>query len=403
MPESRLGVFSDLISRLKKVQCGKWVAVILLAAQPLWALPAGAGRRMTSAGLPDFLPAALLSVVPQAETPEAKGAAVSAPKAAAIQAAIAGVHSPSLEALARALGLNVAQIGPRSFDDSTIGMETVSGLGPGDVPVAAVKWRPAAPNASAETAPALYLLSWDGKGWEASYLTTATDALTVQVLPGSGDAGHIFAVILYRGVAAVPYPVVFRFQDHHALLAWDGRSDSASYTGYDYGSIQFKQAENADVPVMITAGRADPGLLVFPNSDQQSGRGFQAASLYVWKNDSYVPLRTEYTHNRDYLLYRFISALHLHEFKVAYSLIDAQRFLKTSKPTLKLFRTSIKNKWPEFIDDRIFEVPPGKGTGPDGYRFILRLGRGKVNVYHPTFTPGPQFRLAGLTRTVTHE
>lgn len=403
MPEFRLAVFRDLISPLEKLQLGAAAAAILLAAQPILALPARAGRTVASGGVPILLPAASMRVVPQTETPEAKGTAVSAPKAAAIQAAIAGVHSASLEVLERALGLNVAQIGQQAFDDSTIGIEAVNGLSGDGVPVAAVKWRPAARSASAEVAPALYLLSWDGKSWQASYLTVATDALTLQVLPVSGNAAPFFVVILYRGVAAVPYPVIFRFQDHHALLAWDGRSDSASYTGYDYGSIQFKAAENSDVPVMISTGRADPGLLAFPNSDQQSGRGFQAATLYEWKNGSYIPLRTEYTHNRDYLLYHFISALHLHDFKLAYSLIDPQRFLKTNKPSLKLFRTLIQKKWPEFIDDSIFEVPAGSRTGPDGHRFILRLGHGKVNVYHPTFTSGPTYRLDGLTRTVTHE
>ena len=408
---SKFAGFPNLVSRLKKFQPGTWLAVLLLAAQAAFAAGVAPVIRSGRAiqGPPIFLPASLLSVTkaPQTETLDTKGTAVPMAKAAVIQAAVIGVHSPNLQALAAALGLDPAQIGRRAFDDSTIGMEAVAGLSGDAVHAVAVKWRPAKKNqgqeASAEVAPDLYLLSWDGNGWQASYLTAAAGALTVQTLPIQGNAASLFAVIVYRGLTAVPYPVIFRFQDHHASVAWDGRADSASYTGYDYGSIQFEKAGSGGVPVMIATGRADPGLLMFPISDQQSGRGFQAATVYIWENDSYVPLRTEYTHNRDYVLYRFIAALHLHEFKTAYSLIDPQQFLKTNKPSLKLFRTRIQNKWPEFIDDRIFEVPSATGSDSGSHVFILRLGHGKMNVYHPIFTPGPTYRLAGLKRAESHE
>ena len=204
-------------------------------------------------------------------------------------------------------------------------------------------------------------------------------------------------------MTAVPYPVIFRCQNHQATLVWDGRSDQTSYSGYNYGSIQFERAGAANVPVMIAIGRADPGLLVFPSSPTESNRGFQAATAYVWKNNAYVPLRTEYTHNRDYVLYSFISALHLHDFKAAYSLIDPALFLKTKKPSLDLFRERIQNTWPEFIDDRIFQVPAHSDAGSGGHTFILRLRDGEINEYHPTFTAGPEFRLTGLERTESQE
>ena len=127
------------------------------------------------------------------------------------------------------------------------------------------------------------------------------------------------------------------------------------------------------------------------------------ATAYVWKNNAYIPLRTEYTHNRDFVLYSFIAALHLHDFKKAYSLIDPAQFLKTKKPSLKLFRERIQNAWPEFMDDRIFEVPARQELEPEGNLFILKLGGGKMNVYHPTFTAGPDYRLTGLARTISNE
>ncbi len=319
----------------------------------------------------------------------------------AIQTAVERVSTPSLQLLAGALGLSPAQIGQRAFEDSTLGMEALSGLG--GLSEVAVKWSPPGRDAQPERGPHLYLLSWDGKSWQASYLTSAAGALTLQVLPATGNAAPLLAVVMFRGITAVPYPVIFRIRDHHAYRVWDGRSDSSLYAGYAYGSIQFEKAGSGNVPVMIVTGRADPGLLVFPNASEQAGRGFQAATVYAWQNDAYVPLRTEYTHNRDYVLYRFIAALHLHDFAAAYALIEPKQFLKTGKPSLRLFRERIQNAWPEFVDDRIFEVPAGPEKGSESHLFILKLGNGKMNVYHPSFTAGPEYQLTGLARTVSTE
>ena len=386
---------------LKALWQARWLMVLgLLFSRALASSPVGPWAP-PSDGLhhSPLFPASVVSrsTSPQAETPVGRAAATSSPGLEAMRAAIGPVHTPRLPALAAALGLSSSQTGRQAFDDSTLGMETLSGLEGGE-PAAVVKWR-ASHDAQPEGEPDLYLLSWDGKAWQASYLVTAAHALTLQVLPVTGGTVPLFAVIFFRGIAAVPYPVIFRFREHQASRVWDGRSDTSLYAGYNYGSIQFEKAGSGDVPVMIATGQADPGLLVFPTSPEQGGRGFQAATVYAWQNDAYVPLRTEYTRNRDYILYRFIADLHLHNFKAAYALIDPQRFLKTDKPTLQLFSERVQDLWPEFLDDRIFEVPaePEKGSG--SHPFILRLRDDKMNVYHPTFTGGPDERLAGLERT----
>jgi hypothetical protein len=416
--ESYNGHSREGLSRLLIVECagceylnfsfinirhGKWIALFLLAIQTALAFPAS-GQTQTLATL---FPASILAMetASQAEPAAEQGVGTSTASLAAIQKAIAGVRSPGLQLLAGVLGLTSGQVGQQAFEDSTVGMEAISGLGHGGISAVAVKWQPPDQGQSAKDEPKLYLLSWAGVGWQASYLMEATDALTLEVLPTEGSTAPLFAVVIYRGTAAVPYPVIFRLQDNHASLVWDGRSDSTSYTGYEFGSIQFEKAGEGDIPVMIAAGQADPGLLVFPASQEQTGRGFQVASAYVWKNDAYVPVRTEYTHNRDYVIYSFIAALHLHDFKTAYSLIDPAQFLKTKKPTLELFRETIQNVWPEFIDDRIFEVPAAARPeiDPEDHIFILRLGDGRINGYRPMFTAGPENHLIGLDRFERHE
>ena len=345
-----------------------------------------------------------MASVSQAEVAPEKGPATSTAGLEAIQRAIAVVRSPDIHALARALGLSSAQVGQQALKDSTKGLEAISGLSSGGMSAVAVKWQSKEQGRPSEAQPELYLLSWTGEVWQASLLMEAADALSLELLPGQGGgAAPLFAVVLYRGVTAVPYPVIFRLEEHHASLVWDGRSDSASYTGYDFGSIEFKKAGGGNVPVMVTAGQADPGLLIFAVSEEQAGRGFQAATAYVWKNDAYVPFRTEYTHNRDYVLYRFIASLHLHDYKTAYSFIDPGEFLKSKRPTLEIFRQRIQSVWPEFIDDRIFEVPTRPEMGPDSSAFILRLGDGRINAYHPSFTAGPDYRLTGLERVERQE
>lgn len=387
---------ASLISYLNDIGRGKWFVPVLLATLAFSA----AGQTQT---LAQIFPASQVAMAEVFQTKRAPGKE-STPNVAGvapIQLAVGNIHSPDLQALAGALGLSSAQIGRRAFEDSSIGMEEISGLGDGEEPAVAVKWQPVAEGQTPQTRdkPKVYLLSWDGKGWQASYLMDSTDALTVEVLPEEGATVSLLAVIVYRGLTAIPYPVIFRFHDHHASVEWDGRSDSSSYTGYEYGSIEFKKAGETNVPVMVVAGQADPGLLTFPASQEQTKRGFQVVTAYLWKNGAYVPFRKEYTQNRDYVLYSFIAALHLHDYQKAYSFVVPTQFLSTKKPTLKLFRATIQSAWPEFIDDQIFEVPARPKMDMGSHDFILRLGGGKMNVYHPAFTPGPDFKLTGLERT----
>lgn len=382
---------------------------LLLAASSAVAFSATSPRPYSSAdgfeNIPNFTLVSLQSgsSVSQSAAAQKKGNATPATNVEAIQSAIKSVRAPSVQKLAKALGLSQKQMGHHAFEDSEIGMEQIGDLDRGGVPDVAVKWRPPVSGQSTalEAGPDLYLLSWDGKAWQPSSLTTAIDALTVQLLPGTGGSRRMFAVTLFQGLTAVPYPVIFQLRDHHATPIWDSRSNTSLYSGYHYGSIQFEKTPDENVPAMVATGFADPGLLVFPVSSEQHGRGFQVATAYAWQNSAYVPLRTEYTHNRDYTLYRFISALHLHEYKTAYSLIEPKQFLKRDKPTLKLFRETIRKKWSEFIDDKIFQVPPGPQKTSDSHVFILKLKDKKKYVYHPTFTNGPEYLLTGLKRTET--
>jgi hypothetical protein len=386
-----------LILSFINIHGGKWVVCFLLAMQTIFVFPASQTQTFTA-----VLPASILALAtaPQTEPAAEQGTEASTATLAAIQKAIAGIRSPGLQSLAGALGLSSGQVGQQAFEDSPVGMEVINGLGHGGISEVAVKWQPADQGQATRDEPNLFLLSWDGVGWQASYLVEAADALTLEVLATEGSVAPLFAVVIYRGATAVPYPVIFRLQNHHASLVWDGRSDSTSYAGYTFGSIQFEKAGEGNVPVMIAAGQADPGLLVFRASQEQTGRGFQVATAYVWKNDAYIPLRTEYTHNQDYVLYSFIAALHLHDFKSAYALIDPAQFLNTKKPTLELFRETIQNMWPEFIDDRIFEIPVAARPeiDPEDHIFVLDLGGGRMNGYRPTFTAGPEYRLTGLER-----
>jgi hypothetical protein len=394
-----------MISSPNEICRGKWLAPFLLATLAATGFPAAGQTQPLTGPFSAFHVA--MGAASQAGTVLEKGAAPTVASLAPIQAAVGNVHSPNLQVLAGALGLSSAQIGQQAFEDSDIGMEAVSGLGDGGAPNVAVKWRPEeqGQNAGEGGESKLYLLSWNGEGWQASYLMPAAEALTLQALPVAGDTEHLFAVVIYRGTTAVPYPVIFRLQDHQVSLVWDGRADSSSYTGYHYGSIEFRKTGEGNVPVMVVAGQADPGLLMFPASQEQTGRGFQVAAAYVWKNGAYIPFRKGYTQNRDYVLYSFIAALHLHDYKKAYSFIDPGQFLKTKKPSLKLFRERVQNAWPEFIDDRVFEVPlPARPEiEPESHLFILRLGGGRMNGYRPTFTSGPTYRLTGLQRFERHQ
>jgi hypothetical protein len=110
-----------------------------------------------------------------------------------------------------------------------------------------------------------------------------------------------------------------------------------------------------------------------------------------------VPRRTEYSENQDYILYRFISALHLHDYRGAYALVDPAKFLKETKPSPELFQKDVEENWPEFLENNIFEVRDAARNSPEDYSFELKRG-GTTYVYHPAFGSGPKYLLTGLQR-----
>ncbi len=233
----------------------------------------------------------------------------------------------------------------------------------------------------------LLLVAWDGLHWQASPLMSGFEPFMIQALP-KVDSQQEIAVIVLAGATDIPYPTVFRFRSHIATLVWDGRSDESRYEGFDNGRLSFRAVNG--VLQMIATGRADPGLLVFPKN---GGRGFGARTVYNWDHDSFIPSKTEYTANADYSLYRFIAALHLHDFKTAYGLTDPAKFMNTGKPSLPAFRKLIEDKWPEFLDDRIFHA---RDSSPSDFAFTLSMPD-KVFVYSPEFS-GESHLLSGLSR-----
>jgi hypothetical protein len=146
---------------------------------------------------------------------------------------------------------------------------------------------------------------------------------------------------------------------------------------------------------MIVTGRADPGLLQVAARGQ---RGFQARAVYHWDGKAFIPAKTEYSVNQDYTVYRFISALHLHDYRSAYALVVPAKFLAADSPTLDAFRQLIQDNWPEFLQDQVFEAPEPSAGAPDEHVFVLTKPDRRY-VYHPVFSNDGKFLLIGLTRT----
>jgi hypothetical protein len=313
---------------------------------------------------------------------------------AGVQSLLNTVHSPDPKALAQALDVPPA---PEGGGDSRLSPRLLQEVG--DLDADGTPEYAFSITAKPETGfggegsegskhPwSLFLLSWDGKSWRASRLLGGFEPYSLQVLPGGDSRRSKIAVIIES--AKVPYPVIFDFQDHAASLVWDSRSEESRYQGYRDGQVEFRDSSHG--PQMIETGRADPGFLIFP---PEGGRGFDARSIYAWDGKAFVPLTTEYEVNPDFLLYRFISALHLHDFRSAYALIDPRKFLKTDQPTLEVFRQHIQDELPEFLDDQIFEA---QDSDADTRDIELKKAE-KVFVYHPTFSSDSELRLTSLER-----
>lgn len=239
----------------------------------------------------------------------------------------------------------------------------------------------------------MFLFSWDGKQWRVSELMTGDGLSGAETLAGIWPTE---ALVVVEGLSSVPYPVVFCFQNHEATVAWDSRSDESRYQGYARGAVEFQEGEIGP-PVMIASGRADPGVIRFsPNGN----RGFEAATAYFWENGAYVPKKAEFEENEDYTIYRFLAALHMRDFRAAFSLIDASVFLDGSTRTPEALRQRVEKDWPELIGNNIFEAleTDGEGMSP----FAFELNRENLHYsYFPTFGKDGSLRLTGLERRKT--
>jgi hypothetical protein len=196
------------------------------------------------------------------------------------------------------------------------------------------------------------------------------------------------------GEEAVPYPAIFQVRQHEAALLWDSQGGDNRYNPLEHGQIEFQDNAKLDQTDMIEIGRADPGLLEF---EPDGHRGFSARCVYHWDGQTYVPGQTEYSPGPDNSLYRFIAALHLHNFPSAYTLIDPGKFLKTDAPSLEKFRQVIEENWREFLDDQVFKAREANAGSPDALAFELPE---KHYVYWPTLSNDGRFLLIGLERKV---
>jgi hypothetical protein len=257
--------------------------------------------------------------------------------------------------------------------------------------------RKLAPNETSLKEPSsweLFLLSWDGAKWRASFITEGYESFDLMVVSSLIGGSHAIALVIYSGASEIPYPAIYKMKNHAAALVWDGRAEESEYQGYAHGKIEFLNPQAGGAPQMMVSGRADPGLLHFPID---SRRGFDVQTIYVWAGAAYVPKKTEYSANEDHTLYQFISALHLHDFRSAYALIDARKFLKTDVPSLEIFRKLVEGSWPEFLDDQIFEASKPGSSGANGFEFELTEGD-KHYVYLPSFEIDSKHLLRGLER-----
>jgi hypothetical protein len=320
---------------------------------------------------------------------------------AGIRAVLANVSSPDLGVLGQAFDTSVKKQDEASSKSSAVELIELGDLdGDGVFEIALKMPASGASQEDAQAQPSpvslrgLYLLSWDGTHWKASRLAAPAESLQFKVVRLGKSAGRGIAVVNLVGEGAAPYPAIFQLQEHEAVLLWDSQAGDNRYNAPEHGQIEFQDDPKLDQTEMIVTGRADPGLLQF----QPGGhRGFSARCLYHWDGQAYVPARTEYSPGPDYSLYRFIAALHLHDFRSAYALIDPGKFLKTTAPSLEQFRQMIETNWPEFLDDQVFQAREANAGSPDALAFELP---DKHYVYRPTLSNDGKFLLTGLERMV---
>ena len=334
--------------------------------------------------------------LPTEEMTAASIATVRATAIAEVKAAVAGVRAPDPQALARALRLELGREGEASEAGR---LEPLGDLDGDEVPEMVLQWvrpipRVAESGEKAGLLSVFFLLAWDGARWRPTHLLEGSGLFTWQVVPLLRSTGSKFIVLTSFAGAAVPYPVLFQFKRHGATLVWDSRADDSRYQGYRHGRIVYQDEDGDGILELVAMGRADPGLLVFP---PEGSRGFEVRAVYAWNGKAFVPAKVEYSANEDYVLYRFVSALHLRDFRSAYALIDPAKFLKTQEPSLEAFRKQVESAWPEFLADSIFEAADGGETLPRDFCFKLEL-EDKVYTYYPDFSRDARLLLTGLER-----
>jgi len=320
---------------------------------------------------------------------------------ARVQAAVSSVHTPDIAALAKALEAEAANSNEDFADAPANSLVALGDLDADGVSEIAFKQVEPAftgdTNKSGAAAPLtwqLFLLAWDGAQWRASQLQQGFEPFELRVVSSLVPGARQIALVVFAGARAIPFPAIYQLKDHAASLLWDSRANDSPYEGYADGQVEFREPQSGGAPELIATGRADPGLIQFAKDGE---RGFEARAIYVWDGKSYLPSKTECSDNEDYRLYQFISALHLHDFRSAYALIDPAKFLKTDAPSLEVFRKQVEDSWPEFLDDEIFEAREPGANAAEDLAFELN-SEDKHYVYHPSFSADSKHLLTALER-----
>ena len=319
---------------------------------------------------------------------------------AQVESAAKSVSSPDPAALTNALGVEATP--PSDFELEAAVRSAYRPLGDLDgdgISEAAFRWSrveriksPEAEGLGNLPGWILFFLSWDGTRWRVSELMTGDGLCGIETLDGIWPTG---AIVVVEGLSSVPYPVVFRFQDHEAIVVWDSRSDESRYQGYARGTVEFQEREGSP-PVMIASGRADPGVIRF---SAVGDRGFDVATAYYWENGAYVPRKSEFEENEDYTIYRFLATLNMRDFRAAFSLIDAAEFLEGSAKTPEALRRRVEDDWPELIGNAIFAAVESPSEGMN--QFTFELNREDLHYsYFPAFGKDGSLRLTGLERRI---
>ena len=318
---------------------------------------------------------------------------------AGIQAVLGNVPAPDLGVLGQAFDTTVKKQDEASSESSAvelIELGDLDGDGVSEVALKLLVTETSQEDAQGQASPpfsrGLYLLSWDGTRWKASRLAASAENFQFKVVRLGKSTGRCIAVVNVIGEEAVPYPAIFQLREHEAALLWDSQGGDDRYNALEHGQIEFQDNAKLDQTDMVVIGRADPGLLQF---EPGGHRGFSERCVYHWDGQAYVPAQTEYSPGPDNSLYRFIAALHLHDFRSAYTLIDPGKFLKTDAPSLEKFRQMMEENWREFLDDQVFQAREANAGSPDALAFELPE---KHYVYLPTLSNDGRFLLMGLER-----